>query len=59
MIAAGGEIVQTYNRTGVNTFLVVPGRIGVSRSLGFVQAKDEKLGGNSRCLIAKPDVLQY
>ena len=33
-----------------------PGRLSVSRTIGDIEAKLLKYGGNSGCVICKPDV---
>ena len=35
---------------------VFPGRLSVSRTLGDIEAKDPRYGGNPRCVIATPDI---
>jgi len=38
---------------------VLPGRLSVSRTIGDVQAKLPKYGGNIKCVVCKPDVIEY
>ena len=35
---------------------VFPGRLSVSRTLGDIEAKDVRYGGNPMCVIATPDI---
>jgi protein phosphatase 2C family protein 2/3 len=35
---------------------VFPGRLSVSRTLGDIEAKDPRYGGNPNCVIATPDI---
>ena len=35
---------------------VFPGRLSVSRTLGDIEAKDPRYGGNPNCVIASPDI---
>ena len=36
-----------------------PGRLSVSRAIGDLEAKDEALGGNSRVVVADPDIRAF
>jgi protein phosphatase 2C family protein 2/3 len=35
---------------------VFPGRLSVSRTLGDIEAKDPRYGGNPMCVICAPDI---
>lgn len=64
IIKAGGKVYQS-NAINPNLqnappilgpFRVFPGRLSVSRTFGDCMAKMEKYGGNSKCIIADPDI---
>jgi len=38
---------------------VFPGRLSVSRTIGDIEAKDPKYGGNPNVVIPKPDIKQF
>lgn len=38
---------------------VFPGRLSVCRSFGDIEAKSEKHGGNSKVIIAEPEVQMF
>ncbi|CAG9318444.1 unnamed protein product [Blepharisma stoltei] len=42
-----------------HVYRILPGRLSVSRSFGDIEAKDEHLGGNPKCLIADPDIKAF
>lgn len=65
----GGQIYQNKsyvpdpspdNASGVQMIIgphrVFPGRLSVSRTLGDIEAKDPRYGGNPMCVIATPDI---
>jgi len=67
--ANGGQIYQNKsyvpdpspdNASGVQTIIgphrVFPGRLSVSRTIGDIEAKDVRYGGNPRCVIPEPDI---
>jgi serine/threonine protein phosphatase PrpC len=35
---------------------VFPGRLSVSRTIGDIEAKDPRYGGNPRCVVPTPDI---
>jgi len=35
---------------------VFPGRLSVSRTIGDIEAKMKRLGGNSNCVVCHPDI---
>ena len=35
---------------------VFPGRLSVSRTIGDIEAKDPRYGGNPKCVIPTPDI---
>ncbi len=43
----------------VGPLRVLPGRLSVSRTFGDAEAKIEKFGGNSRVVIATPEIKQF
>ena len=40
-------------------YRVLPGRLSVSRTIGDIEAKNEKFGGNSNVIICEPDIFIY
>lgn len=65
----GGQIYQNKsyvpdpspdNASGVQMIIgphrVFPGRLSVSRTLGDIEAKDPRYGGNPNCVVATPDI---
>lgn len=38
---------------------VFPGRLSVSRTIGDIEAKDIRYGGNPKCVIATPDIKSF
>ena len=38
---------------------VFPGRLSVSRTIGDIEAKDVRYGGNPMCVIATPDIKAF
>ena len=40
-------------------FRVIPGRLSVSRTFGDIEAKKNKYGGNSKVIIAEPEVKAF
>jgi protein phosphatase 2C family protein 2/3 len=38
---------------------VFPGRLSVSRTIGDIEAKDIRYGGNPMCVIATPDIISF
>jgi serine/threonine protein phosphatase PrpC len=43
----------------VGPLRVLPGRLSVSRTFGDAEAKIEKFGGNSKVVIATPEIKQF
>lgn len=39
-----------------NPCRVLPGRLSVSRTIGDLEAKDEKYGGNRNVVVAEPEI---
>jgi hypothetical protein len=37
----------------------MPGRLSVSRTIGDISAKLPKYGGNPKCVVCKPDVIEF
>jgi serine/threonine protein phosphatase PrpC len=65
----GGQIYQNKsyvpdpspdNLSGVQTIIgphrVFPGRLSVSRTIGDIEAKDPRYGGNPKCVVPIPDI---
>ena len=58
-------VINTINNPDINgkilkgPFRVVPGRLSVSRTIGDVEAKLEKFGGNPNVIIPDPDIFCY
>ena len=65
----GGKVYQNQsfipdptpdNATGSQTLIgphrVFPGRLSVSRTIGDIEAKDERYGGNPAVVVATPDI---
>ena len=40
-------------------YRVLPGRLSVSRTIGDIEAKDEKFGGNPNVIICDPDIFSF
>ena len=40
-------------------YRVLPGRLSVSRTIGDIEAKNEKFGGNPNVIICEPDIFVY
>jgi protein phosphatase 2C family protein 2/3 len=40
-------------------FRVLPGRLSVSRTFGDIEAKRAKYGGNSKVIIAEPEIKAF
>jgi protein phosphatase 2C family protein 2/3 len=38
---------------------VFPGRLSVSRTIGDIEAKDVRYGGNPKCVVAQPDIKSF
>lgn len=68
----GGQIYQNKsyvpdpspdNASGVQMIIgpyrVFPGRLSVSRTIGDIEAKDVRYGGNPRCVISTPDIKSF
>ena len=67
----GGKIYQTetlikksinpeiIGKKLVGPYRVSPGGLSVSRTIGDIEAKLEKLGGNPNVVISKPDIFEY
>jgi protein phosphatase 2C family protein 2/3 len=68
----GGQIYQNKsyvpdpspdNASGVQMIIgphrVFPGRLSVSRTIGDIEAKDVRYGGNPKCVIATPDIKSF
>ena len=67
----GGKIYQTetlirkatnpklIGKKIIGPYRVSPGGLSVSRTIGDVEAKLEKYGGNSNVVISKPDIFEY
>ena len=67
----GGKIYQTQNyikkaknvkligKKILGPYRVSPGNLSVSRTIGDIEAKSEKYGGNPNVVIAKPDIFVY
>ena len=68
----GGQIYQNKsevpdpspeNASGVQVIIgphrVFPGRLSVSRTLGDIEAKDVRYGGNPMCVIATPEIKTF
>ena len=62
---AGGQIYQTAIPKNLELeqefgpHRVLPGRLSVSRTFGDLEAKIEKLGGNSNVVISEPDIKAF
>jgi hypothetical protein len=39
--------------------IVFPGRLSVSRTIGDIEAKDPRYGGNPKCVISTPDIKSF
>ena len=71
IIKNGGQVYQsqTVINDNENEFLngqillgpyrVLPGRLSVSRTIGDIEAKNEKFGGNPNVIISVPDIFIY
>lgn len=61
IIKAGGTIYQNKPliETLINPHRVIPGRLSVSRTIGDLEAKDPKYGGNRDVVIAEPELHEY
>jgi serine/threonine protein phosphatase PrpC len=68
----GGQIYQNKsyvpdpspeNSSGVQMIVgphrVFPGRLSVSRTIGDIEAKDVRYGGNPRCVVPTPDIKSF
>lgn len=53
MVKNGGEVVKN------GPFRVSPGRLSVSRTLGDIEIKKEKYGGNKNIIIPNPDITVF
>lgn len=52
----GGSIYQSQSEVIWGPYRVLPGRLSVSRAFGNFEAKWSDLGGNSKVLIAVPEI---
>ena len=43
----------------IGPYRVLPGRLSVSRTIGDVEAKLEKFGGNPNVIISEPEIFYY
>ena len=71
IIKNGGQVYQSQTViNGVETeslngqilfgpFRVLPGRLSVSRTIGDIEAKIERFGGNPNVIICEPDIFTY
>lgn len=60
IIKNGGTIYQSQSQNqNYGPYRVLPGRLSVSRAFGDIEAKDSFLGGNSKVLIATPDIKSF
>jgi protein phosphatase 2C family protein 2/3 len=70
--AGGGQIYQNKsyvpdpspdNASGlqmiIGPYRVFPGRLSVSRTIGDIEAKDARYGGNPKCVIPDPDIKAF
>ena len=65
---AGGKIYKTEVRSLVSGYQddvvsgplrVYPGKLSVTRTFGDVEAKDERFGGNSKVVVAEPEIKHF
>lgn len=68
VLEAGGKIYQTesnysnsenYKSNILGPLRVVPGKLSVSRTIGDVEAKDFRLGGNPNVVIGTPEIKYF
>ncbi len=64
VLTAGGKIYQTEAnildcRNVVGPLRVLPGKLSVSRTLGDIEAKDPRLGGNPNVVIPVPEIKYF
>jgi len=43
----------------IGPYRVFPGRLSVSRTIGDIEAKDPRYGGNPRCVVSTPDIKMF
>ena len=56
---ASGKITDVIETVRYGPFRVEPGGLSVSRTIGDLPAKDDTRKGNSRCIIAEPDIFDF
>lgn len=60
IVRGGGTVYQNKGLEGEeNPFRVLPGRLSVSRTIGDLEAKDPKYGGNRNVVVAEPEIHEY
>lgn len=60
IIKAGGTVYQNKGAGEEDyPYRVMPGRLSVSRTIGDLEAKHDKYGGNPNVVIAEPEIHEY
>jgi serine/threonine protein phosphatase PrpC len=63
IIKYGGNITENNNTSNSNRdfyrYTTIPGKLGVSRSLGDIETKIPKFGGKPGVVIAIPDIVSF
>ena len=58
-VISGAENENLNGQILFGPYRVLPGRLSVSRTIGDIEAKSEKLGGNHNVIIWEPDIFIY
>ena len=58
-VISGAENENLNGQILFGPYRVLPGRLSVSRTIGDIEAKNEKFGGNPKVIIWEPDIFVY
>ena len=58
-VITGAEKESLNGQILFGPYRVLPGRLSVSRTIGDIEAKNEKFGGNPNVIISVPDIFEY
>ena len=58
-VISGAENENLNGQILFGPYRVLPGRLSVSRTIGDIEAKSEKFGGNHNVIIWEPDIFVY